>query len=59
MNSRWLWNLHQRHKFFRAEASRDILKTSVSEMAGFQEVFSTTKRHVVSLNYKQDWEQCH
>ena len=38
MNSRWLWNLHQRHKFFRAEASRDILKTSVSEMA-FPEVF--------------------
>ena len=26
MNSRQLWNLHQRHKFLRAEASRDILK---------------------------------
>ena len=33
MNSRWLWNSHQRHKFLRAEASGDILKFSVSEMA--------------------------
>ena len=33
MKSRWLWNLHQRHKFLRAEASRDILKFRVSEMA--------------------------
>ena len=33
MNGRRLWNLHQRHKFLRAEASRDILKFSVSEMA--------------------------
>ena len=33
MNSRQLWNLHQRHKFLRAEASRDILKIRVSEMA--------------------------
>ena len=32
MNSRWLWNLHQRHKFLRAEASRDILKFRVSEI---------------------------
>ena len=38
MNSRWLWNLHQRHKFLRAEASRDILKFRVSEMA-FPRVF--------------------
>ena len=44
MNSRQLWNLHQRHKFLRAEASRHILKFKVSEMAfagGSQEVFST------------------
>ena len=38
MNSRWLLNSHQRHKFLRAEASRDILKIRVSEMA-FPEVF--------------------
>ena len=33
MNSGQLWNLHQRHKFLRAEPSRDILKFTVSEMA--------------------------
>ena len=33
MNSRWLWNSHQRHKSLRAEASRDILKFRVSEMS--------------------------
>ena len=33
MNSKWLWNLHQRHKFLRAKASRDILTFRVSEMA--------------------------
>ena len=33
MNSSQLWDLHQRHKFLRAEASRDILKIRVSEMA--------------------------
>ena len=33
MNSRRLWNLYQRHKFLRAEASGDILKFKVSEMA--------------------------
>ena len=32
MNSRRLWNSHQRHKFLRAEASGDILKFRVSEM---------------------------
>ena len=32
MNSRQLWNLHQRYKFLRVEASRDILKFGVSEM---------------------------
>ena len=40
MNSGRLWNSHQRHKFLRAEASRDILRLRVSEMA-FQEEFST------------------
>ena len=33
MNGRRLWNSHQRHKFLRAEASRDILKSGVLEMA--------------------------
>ena len=33
MNSSQLWHLHQRHKFLRAEASRDIFKIRVSEMA--------------------------
>ena len=33
MNSRWLWNSHQRRTFLRAEASRDILKFRVSEIA--------------------------
>ena len=40
MNSRRLWNSHQRHMFFRAKASRDILKFIVSEMA-FPGVFKT------------------
>ena len=38
MNSRRFWNSQQRHKFLRAEASRDILKIRVLEMA-FPEVF--------------------
>ena len=33
MNSRQLWNSHQRHKFLRAEPSRNILRFRVSEMA--------------------------
>ena len=40
MNSGWLWNSQQRHKFLKAEASRDILKFRVSISRGFQEVFS-------------------
>ena len=42
MNGRRLWNSHQRHKFLRAEAYRDILnliKNGISR--GFQEIFST------------------
>ena len=39
MNSRQLWNWHQRHKFLRTKASRDILKFRVSEMA-FQGIFT-------------------
>ena len=33
MNGRRIWNLHQRNKFLRVEASRDILKFRVLEMA--------------------------
>ena len=41
MYTRQFWNLHQRHKFLRAAASRVILKFRVSEVSmGFQEVFS-------------------
>ena len=32
MNTRQLWNAHQRHKFLRAEVSGDILKFRISEM---------------------------
>ena len=32
VNSRRLWNLHQRNKFLRAEASRDLLKFRVSKL---------------------------
>ena len=38
MSSERLWNLHQRHKFLRAEASSDILKFRVSEIE-FSRVF--------------------
>ena len=37
INSRWLWNLHQRHKFLRAEAFRDVLKFIESQKWRFQE----------------------
>ena len=42
MNGRWLWNRHQRYKFLRAEASRDILNLIKNDIStGFQEIFST------------------
>ena len=44
MNNRWLWNSHQRYMFLRAEASRDILKFIVSEMA-FPGVFKRIFHH--------------
>ena len=61
MNSRLLWNSHQRHKFLRAETSRDILKIIISEMAFpevFKRYFPPRRRHVVSSEYTLDWEQC-
>ena len=54
MNSRRLWNSHQRHKFLRAEASRDILKFRVSgDCRGFQEVFSTADAMLFRQNTRK------
>ena len=61
MNSRQLWNSNQRHKFLRAQVSRDILKFGVLEMA-FPGVFKRYFHcgcYVVLSEYTQDWEQCH
>ena len=44
MNSRRLWNSHERYKFLRAEACRDIWKIRVSEMA-FPEVFKSANKN--------------
>ena len=61
MNSRWLWNLYQRHRFLRAEASRHILKFKVSEkaFAGVLKSIFHCGHHVVLSEYTQDWKQCH
>ena len=59
MISRRLWNLHQRRKFLRAKASRDILKFRVSEMVFAGVFFFHRRLHVVSLEHTQDWEKCH
>ena len=40
MNSRQLWNSHQRHKFLRAETSRNILSLGNRVSRGVQQVFS-------------------
>ena len=55
MSSRQLWNLHERYKFFRAEASRDNLKWFFQAFSG-----GTFYRrcHAVSSEYTQDWEEC-
>ena len=49
MDSGWLWNSHQRHKFLRAEVFRDILKIRVLEMA-FPEVYK---------RYFPSWMPCY
>ena len=52
MNSRRLWNSHQRHKFLSAEASRDILKFRVSEIASpgvFNRYFPTDASQFYSM----------
>ena len=54
MNSRQLWNQHRRHKFLRAEESRDILKVfRVSEMPfpGVCKRYFNHGRHIVSSEY--------
>ena len=56
MNSRLLWNSHQRYKFLRAEASRDILKFSSlgnGVCRGFQEVFSTVDAMLFRQNTRK------
>ena len=53
MNSRQLWNSHQRHKFLRAKASRDILEFRVSEMP-FPGVFKRYFSTVDSMLLHQD-----
>ena len=53
MKSRpWLWNSHQRHKFLRAEPSRNILRFRVSEMS-FPGVF---KRYLPATS--PYWQPC-
>ena len=61
MNGRRLWNSHQRRKFLRAEASRDILKSGVLEMAfpGVSRGIFQCRCYVVSSLHSQHWEQCH
>ena len=60
VNSRRFWDSHQRHKFLRAEASRDILKFRVSEIAfsGDSRGIFHRERHVFSSEYTQDLDQC-
>ena len=52
MNSRRLWNSHQRHKFLRTKASRDILKFRVLEMA-FPGVFSSVDAMLFRQNTRK------
>ena len=55
MNSKQLWNLRQRHKLLRTEASGEVLKSSVSEMAfpGVSRGIFHRGRHVVLSEYAQ------
>ena len=61
MNSRWLWNCHQRHTFLRAEETRDILKFRVSEMAfpGVLKRYFSARMLCCFVRIHQDWEQCY
>ena len=56
MNSRRLWNSHQRHKFLRAEASRNVLEFRVSEKpfpAVFKRYFSTADAMLLCQNTRK------
>ena len=53
MNSRQLWNSHQRYKFLRAKAIRDILEFGGSEMpfpGVFKRYFSTADAMLLCQN---------
>ena len=56
MNSRRLWNSHQRHKLLRAEASRDILTFRFSEMPfpGVSKRYFYRGCQVVSSEYTEN-----
>ena len=60
MSSRRPWNSHQRHKFLRVKASRDILKFWVLKwfFQGFSGGIFHCGHHAVSSEYMRDWEQC-
>ena len=67
MNSRRLWNSHQRHKVLRAETSRDILEFRVSGMpfpGVFKRYFSTANAMLLRQNTLQTgnndvaWFEC-
>ena len=60
MCSRRLWNSHQRHKFLRATASRDILNLEFPKwfFQGFSAGTFHHGRNAVSSEYTQDWEEC-
>ena len=60
MNSRRLWNSHQRRKLLWAEASKDILKIRVLEMAfpGISRGVFHSDTMFFSSEYTQAWKQC-
>ena len=56
INSRRLWNSHQRHKLLRAEASRDVLEFRVSEtpLPGvFKRYFSSADAMLLCQNTRK------
>ena len=58
MSSMRLWNSHQRQKFLRAEASRDILKFRVLEMV-FPGGFSGGSFHETGKNDVEMYQVFH
>ena len=56
MSRRRLWNSHQKYKFLRAKASRDILEFRVSEMpfpGVFKKCFSTLDAILLHQNTRK------